>query len=90
MIDVALKSHDFLHEIFLLFVGLGDLVGGTTDVFLSVLQLHVDFFVLYGYLFHSSLKSLNLLARVPIVLQNILFFKLQGPCVLLGTALSVN
>jgi hypothetical protein len=45
VINVPLKGHDLLHEIFLFFVGLGDLVGSTTDVLLGVLKLHVNLLV---------------------------------------------
>ena len=47
MVDVPLQCHDFLDEIFFFFVGFSNLICGSTDVFLCILQLHVDFFVFY-------------------------------------------
>lgn len=79
VINMSLKSQDFLNEVFLALLHLGDLIRGTADILLGVLKLRVEIAVLSGNLFNRRLEPLDLKTGVSIISEDILLLKFERP-----------
>lgn len=90
VVDVPLKGHNLLDEIFLLLFSLSDLVGSAADVFLSSLKLDVEFFVFSRDLLNGRIQAFDLKTCVSVILQNIFFLQLKSPGMLLGASFTVS
>jgi hypothetical protein len=90
VVDVPFKCHDLLDEILLLLFSLSDLVGSAADVFLSSLKLDVEFFVFSRDLLNGRIQAFDLKTCVSVILQNIFFFQLKSPGMLLGASFTVS
>ena len=74
-----------MYIVFFFLLHFGKLESCSTYFFLYILNLIIKFLVLLSYRLDCTFKSFNSQARIPIVLQNILFLKFEGSSLLVSS-----